>query len=56
MDDYRFAQKKWKELYDVGEAVRLQDAVKKQLYRMRHGDDEYFRGEEIDPNFDPLEL
>jgi hypothetical protein len=27
-EDYKFVQKRWKALYNVGEAVRLQDALK----------------------------
>ncbi len=54
-DDYEFAQKRWKELYDIGEAVRLQDAVKMHLYKKKFEvNNDLLDGMEIDPNFDPL--
>jgi hypothetical protein len=54
-DDYEFAQKRWKELYDIGEAVRLQDAVKMHLYKKNFEvNNDLSDGMEIDPNFDPL--
>jgi len=42
MEDYKFNQKRWKVLYNVGEAVWLQDAVKTHTFQMKFPDDEIF--------------
>jgi hypothetical protein len=56
-EDYKFTQKRWKALYNVGEAVRLQDAVKTHLFRTKFPDDDIFGViDQIDNDFDPLEV
>ena len=56
-EDYKFAQKRWKALYNVGEAVRLQDALKTHLFRKEFPDDDIFGViDQIDKDFDPLEV
>ena len=50
-------KKRWKDLHNVGEAVRLQDAVKTHLHRKKFPDNEIFTDlEEIDPDFNPLQV
>ena len=51
---YKCAVKKWNELYDVGNAIKLQDALKRQLYKNSNGDDELIDFEAISDDFDPL--
>jgi hypothetical protein len=56
-EDYNFAQKRWKDLHNVGKAVQVQDTVKTHLHRMRFPDNEIFSEVvEIDPDFDPLQI
>ena len=45
-------QRRWHNLYDVGAHRQLQDAVKKDLYRKKHGDAD--DGDEMD-DFGPSE-
>ena len=49
---HRIVQRRWRNLYDVVARRRLQDAVKKDLYRKKHGD--AGNGDEMD-DFDPSE-
>ena len=51
---YKCTVKKWNELYDVGNAIKLQDALKRQLYKNSNGDDELIDFEAISDDFDPL--
>jgi hypothetical protein len=56
-EDYKFAQKRWKALYNAGESVGLQDAEKSHIFRMKFPDNEIFDiMEQIDNEFDPLEV
>ena len=56
-EDYKFAQKRWKDLHNVGKAVWLQDAVKTHLHRKKFPDNEIFSEVvEIDPDFDSLKV
>jgi hypothetical protein len=56
-EDYKFTQKRWKDLHNVGKIVQLQDAVKTHLHRKKFLDDEIScEVVEIDPDFDPLQV
>jgi hypothetical protein len=48
-------QKRWKTLYDVREAVRLQEAVKIHLFKNKFGEDAVHH-DKINPDFDPLAI
>jgi hypothetical protein len=52
---YEMTQNRWKKLYDPHASLRLQDAVKMQLYSERYegvSSDAY----EVAPDFDPLKF
>ena len=55
-EDYKFVQKRWKDLYDVGDAVMLQDAVKSHLYNNNYENDRELDMSDIDPEFNPLDF
>ena len=52
---FAIIQKRWKALYYVQEAVRLQDTVKYHLFKNQFGEDSVHH-DEIDPDFDPLAM
>ncbi len=54
--DYKFVRKRWKDLYDVGDAVMLQDAVKSHLYNSNYENGKELDMSDIDPEFNPLDF
>ena len=50
---YSITQKRWKELYDAQAALKLQDAVKKELYSERY-DNVNYGSYLVAQDFDPL--
>ncbi len=55
-EDYKFVQKRWKDLCDVGDDVMLQDAVKTHLYNNNYENDRELDMSDIDPEFNPLDF
>ena len=53
-EDYKFVQKRWKDLYDVGDAVMLEDAVKS--HNNNYENDRELDMSDIDPEFNPLDF
>jgi hypothetical protein len=51
---YKCTAKKWNKLYDIGNAIKLQDALKRRLYKNSYGDDELVDFEAFSDDFDPL--
>jgi len=44
---YKFAQEHWKKTYSAETSLRLQDAVKKHVYKQHFGDDGTLNGEDM---------
>ena len=56
-ETYKFAQKQWKVLYNVVEAVQLQDAIKCHLFSLTFPENDILQNmEDINDAFDPLEV
>ena len=51
---YEFAARKWNDLYHIGNAIKLQDALKKHLHKTRYEDKGLIEYEAITDDFDPL--
>ena len=51
---YKIVQEHWKKLYSAEPSLRLQDAVKKHVYKQYFGDDGNLNGEDMTEDYDPL--
>jgi hypothetical protein len=51
---YAIVQQRWKKLYSDETSLRLQDAVKKFVFKEHHGDDGSLDINEMDKDYDPL--
>ena len=51
---YKIVQERWKKLYSAETTLRLQDAVKKNVFKQHYGDDGTLAWEEMAEDYDPL--
>jgi hypothetical protein len=51
---YTIVQRRWNKLYSDETSLRLQDAVKKFVFKEHHGDDGTLDINEMDEDYDPL--
>ena len=51
---YKIIQERWKKLYSAETSLRLQDAVKKHVFKKHFGDDGTLTWDEMAEDYDPL--